>query len=144
MGRFLGGSNEEEERTKRYTYGESDFSPIVVHSKEGDYKRGTTVATPIAPDWNRGKTNFRNKETYVGNDLIPFDYVKQIAEYYQMDRMADWPELQEAYKKLAENGQLGNPAAIAVADALQDGENPLEALKTHFEEKKEWIKSMEI
>ena len=128
----------------RYTYGESNYSPIVVHSKKGDYKNGTTVATPIVPNWDRGKTEFRNKETFLGDKLSAFDYVEQIAEYYQIYYKEDWPELQKAYRKLEENGQLGDLAAVAVADALQEGENPLEALKMHFEEKKGWIKSMEI
>jgi len=145
MGRFLEGSDDGRDQQKLYQYGESDYSPIVVYSKEGDYKRGTTVATPIAPDWDRGKMKFRNKETYVACGKIPAtEYVEKIARYYQSDYMEDWPELQKAYEAIESNGGLGTGAAEAVADALQDGENPLEALRDHYEKKKEELEAVEI
>lgn len=144
MGYSLEGSNEPTDDRKTYTYGESNYSPIVVHEKTGDYKRGTTVARVISPTWDRGKTKFRNKETYVGDELYAMEYVKKIAEYYQMDRMEDWPELQRAWEALETNDVLSNEAAETVADALQEGNDPKEALEDHWEEKKEEVQNVEI
>lgn len=123
---------------KRYRYGESNYSPIVVHKKTGDYKRGTTVATPISPDWGRGETKFTNKETYVDSrKLNALDYIKKIANYYQGEWGKDWGDLQKALDHLVNKDVYGDEAAERVADALQSGENPLKALESFRKEKLE-------
>lgn len=127
--------------SERYTYAESNYSPIYVYNQSGDRKHGSTIARPIAPDWNRGKVPFHNKEVYVSLESFSGrEYVSKIQSYYSSEHTEDWPELEKTNEFLQENPEL--PVAEAVAEALQTGENPLDALKKEIEKERKKLESV--
>ena len=127
--------------SKRYTYAESNYSPIHVYNQAGDRKRGSTIARPIAPDWNRGKVPFHNKEVYVSLESFSArEYVSKIENYYSSEHTEDWPELENANEFLQENPEM--PVAEAVVEALQTGENPLDALKKEVEKERKKLEGV--
>lgn len=127
--------------SKRFTYAESNYSPIHVYNQAGDRKHGSTIARPIAPNWNRGKVPFHNEEVYVSLESFSArEYVRKIQNYYSSEHTEVWSELEKANDFLQENSEM--PVAEAVAEALQDGKNPLDALKKEVEKKRKKLESV--
>jgi len=127
--------------SSHYTYAESNYSPVYIYSLEGDRRRDSIIVRPIAPDWEREEIPLSNEEVYNSPEsLTALEYVNKIQKYYTSEHTKDWPELERANKFLQENPEM--PVAKAVAKALQDGKNPLDALKKEAKKKLEKLNSI--
>lgn len=114
-----------------FKYADNGMTPGVFQKvvREADHPKDRAIEVlPVGPNTSGHSYIRRDSEVY-REELGPEEFLEKV---YGHSSIEDWPSLEDALSWLEENPRF--PGKEEVAEAVANGEDPLEALRTFYAE----------